>query len=45
MVDLGVLPGGTISYAQKINPNGLTTGIALGPDGRERAVRWNVVLK
>ena len=45
MVDLGTLKGGMISYAQHINRNGLTAGIALGADGREHAVRWNVVLK
>jgi probable HAF family extracellular repeat protein len=45
MVDLGTLPGGTVSYAQQINFTGLTAGIALGPDGRERAVRWSVTLQ
>jgi probable HAF family extracellular repeat protein len=45
MVDLGTLPGGIISYAQHINPRGLAAGIALGPDGREHAVRWNVELR
>ena len=45
MVDLGTLPGGAISYAQQINVKGLTAGIALGTDGREHAVRWDVTLK
>ena len=45
MVDLGTLPGGVVSYAQQINASGLTAGIALGPDGTERAVRWSVTLQ
>jgi probable HAF family extracellular repeat protein len=45
MVDLGTLPGGTVSYAQQINTNGLTAGIALDSNGKEHAVIWNVVLQ
>ena len=45
MVDLGTLPGGTVSYAQQINTNGLTAGIALDSQGREHAVIWSVVLQ
>ncbi len=45
MVDLGTLPGGTVSYAQQINTNGLTAGIALDSNGEEHAVIWNVLLQ
>jgi probable HAF family extracellular repeat protein len=45
MVDLGTLPGGTVSYAQQINTIGLTAGIALDSNGNEHAVIWNVVLQ
>lgn len=45
MVDLGTLPGGAVAYAQQINTNGFTAGIALDSNGDEHAVIWSVVLQ
>lgn len=45
MIDLGTLPGDVASYAQGINRYGRVVGFSVAPDGRARAVRWQLLLK
>jgi probable HAF family extracellular repeat protein len=41
IVDLGVLPGGSFSYASAINSRGQVIGQADTADGSFRAARWD----